>query len=112
MRFLRLYFLGLNQLVFDAANKKACKLMQKTCLKVAKIKDVGAYFAVNDASKDPSIWSNDIVVSHKGYMLGYNDLKDPSESALFRLLAKLGDNYIKMQIIRIDFKEKNETYSL
>lgn len=80
--------------------------MQKTWLKVAKIKDVGAYFAVNDASKDLSIWSNDIVVSHKGYILGYNDLKDPSESALFRLLAKLGDNYIKMQIVRIDFKEK------
>lgn len=43
--------------------------MQKTWLKVAKIKDVGAYFAVNDASKDLSIWSDDIVVSHKGYML-------------------------------------------
>ena len=94
------------KLVFDAANKKACKLMLKTWLKVAKIKDVGAYFAVNDASKDLSIWSDDIVVSRKGYMLGYNDLKDRSVSALFRLLAKLGDNYMKMQIVRIDFKEK------
>ncbi len=93
------------KLVFDAANKSAGKLLRKTWLKVAKIKDVGAYFAVSDAAKEVSLWSDDIKVSSRGYMLGYNDLKDPSVSGFFRLLAKLGDKVMKMQIVRIDFKE-------
>ena len=37
-------------LVFDAANEKAVKLMLKTWIKDAEIKDVGAYFAVADAA--------------------------------------------------------------
>ena len=40
------------------------------------------------------------------YMLGYNDLKDPSVPGSFRLLAKLGDGIMKMQIVRMDFKEE------
>lgn len=36
-------------LVFDAANRAAVKMIAKTWLKSAKIKDVGAYFAVSDA---------------------------------------------------------------
>ena len=38
-------------------------------------------------------------------MLGYNDLKDKSVSGFFRFLAKLGDGFMKMQIVRIDFGE-------
>ena len=38
-------------LVFDAANRTAVKMIAKTWLKSAKIKDVGAYFAVSDAQK-------------------------------------------------------------
>ena len=38
-------------------------------------------------------------------MLGYNDLKSPSVSGFFRFLAKLGDGFMKMQIVRIDFGE-------
>ncbi len=94
------------KLVFDAANKKAGKLMRKTWLKVAKIKNVGAYFAVSNAKKELSQWSEKLIVSSRGYMLGYNDLKDPSVSGLFRFLAKLGDGFMKMQIVRIDFKGK------
>ena len=41
-------------LVFDAANKKAVKLMLKTWIKDAEIKDVGAYFAVSDAKRELS----------------------------------------------------------
>jgi len=93
------------KLVFDAANKSAGKLLRKTWLKVAKIKDVGAYFNVSDAKKELSVWGDNINVSSRGYMLGYNDLKDPSVSGFFRFLAKLGDNVMKMQIVRIDFKE-------
>lgn len=36
-------------------------------------------------------------------MLGYNDLKGPSVSGFFRLLARFGDNVMKMQIVRLDF---------
>ena len=38
-------------LVFDAANRTAVKMIAKTWLRTAKIKDVGAYFAVSDAPK-------------------------------------------------------------
>lgn len=38
-------------------------------------------------------------------MLGYNNLKDKSVDSFFRLLAKVGDNIMRMQIVRIDFKE-------
>ncbi len=94
------------KLVFDAANKNAGKLLRKTWLKVAKIKNVGAYFAVTDAKKELTEWSDKITVSSRGYMLGYNDLTDPSVSGFFRFLSKLGDNFMKMQIVRIDFKER------
>lgn len=92
-------------LVFDAANSKAVKLMLKTWIKQAKIKDVGAYFSLSDAENEISQWDKTIEVSHKGYMLGYNDLKDSSVSGFFRFLAKIGDNYMKMQIVKMKFKK-------
>ena len=39
-------------------------------------------------------------------MFGYNDLKDKSIPKFFRLLAKIGDKKMKMQIVRIDFGGK------
>ena len=91
------------KLVFDAANKKAGKLLRKTWLKIVKIKDVGAFFDVSNAAKELTPWSEKISVSSRGYMLGYNNLKDPSISGFFRFMAKLGDGFMKMQIVRIDF---------
>lgn len=90
-------------LVFDAANKKAVKLMLKTWLKDAEIKDVGAYFAVSDAKSEISAWDSRLSVSSRGYMLGYNDLRDPSVSGFFRFLSKVGDGMMKMQIVKIGF---------
>ena len=90
-------------LVFDAANKKAVKLMLKTWLKDAGIQDVGAYFAVADAKKELSAWDSRLQVSSRGYMLGYNDLRVPSVSGFFRFLAKVGDGMMKMQIVRLAF---------
>ena len=95
------------RLVFDAANKRAVKLMLKTWIKTASIQDVGAYFSVSDARAELSGWSPRLRVSSRGYMLGYHDLKDPSVSGFFRLLAKFGDKVMKMQIVRLDF-EKTE----
>ncbi len=93
-------------LVFDAANKTAVKMIAKTWLKSAKIQDVGAYFAVSDAKSELSPWDSRLQVSSRGYMLGYNDLKDPSVSGFFRFLARIGDNGMKMQIVKIGFGGK------
>ena len=93
-------------LVFDAANRTAVKMIAKTWLKTAKIKDVGAYFAVSDAKSELSPWDSRLHVSSRGYMLGYSDLKDPSVNGFFRFLAKVGDNRMKMQIVKIEFGGK------
>ena len=93
-------------LVFDAANRTAVKMIAKTWLRTAKIKDVGAYFAVSDAQKEISPWNSRLKVTSRGYMLGYNDLKDPSVSGFFRFLAKIGDGMMKMQIVKIGFGGK------
>ena len=90
-------------LVFDAANRTAVKMIAKTWLKSAKIKDVGAYFAVSDAAKEIGAWDSRLQVTSRGYMLGYNDLKDPSVSGFFRFLARVGDGVMKMQIVKINF---------
>ena len=90
-------------LVFDAANRTAVKMIAKTWLKSAKIKDVGAYFAVSDASKEIGPWDSRLQVTSRGYMLGYNDLKDASISGFFRFLARVGDGMMKMQIVKINF---------
>ena len=93
-------------LVFDAANRTAVKMITKTWLKSAKIKDVGAYFAVSNAPKEIDPWSSRLQVTSRGYMLGYNDLKDSSVSSFFRFLAKVGDGMMKMQIVKIRFGGK------
>ena len=90
-------------LVFDAANEKAVKLMLKTWIKDAAIQDVGAYFALSDAKAELSAWDSRLEVSSRGYMLGYNDLKDPSVSGFFRFLAKVGDGMMRMQIVKLHF---------
>ena len=95
-------------LVFDAANRTAVKMIAKTWLKTAKIKDVGAYFAVSDAKSELSPWDSRLQVSSRGYMLGYSDLKDPSVNGFFRFLAKVGDGMMKMQIVKIRFSGREQ----
>lgn len=90
------------RLVFDTASKRAVKIMLKTWVKEAGITSISDYFSVDDVEKDLA-WMNHAKISYRGYMLGYNDLKDPSVPKLFRLLAKLGDGFMKMRIIRMDF---------
>ncbi len=91
------------KLVFDAANRKAVKLMLKTWIRDAEIRNVGAYFAVSDAERELAPWSEKLRVSSRGYMLGYHDLNDPSVSGFFRFLAKVGDGMMDMRIVRLDF---------
>ena len=93
------------RLVFDAANRLAVKLMLKTWIRQAKIQNVGAYFAVTDAPAELSAWSEKLKVSSRSYMLGYRKLDDPSVSRFFRFLAKVGDEMMKMQIVRLGFQK-------
>ena len=93
------------RLVFDSANKRAVKLMLKTWVKEAGITSIADYFSVDSIEKDVIPWMKNAKISSRGYMLGYNDLRDPSVSGLFRLMAKLGDGYMKMQMIKMDFTE-------
>ena len=92
------------RLVFDAACRAAVKLMLKTWIKEARIQDVGAYFSVSDAKQELSPWAKGMRVSSRGYMLGYQRLDDPSVRPFYRLLAKIGDRLMKMQIVRLDFE--------
>ena len=39
-------------------------------------------------AKEIGAWDSRLQVTSRGYMLGYNDLRDPSVSCFFRFLAK------------------------
>lgn len=91
------------RLVFDTAGKSAVKMMLKTWIKDAEIQNVEAYFSVENAKQEISTWGENLQVSSRGYMLGYQSLNDPSIKKLYRVLAKIGDNWMKMQIVRVDF---------
>ena len=95
------------RLVFDAAGPAAVKLMLKTWVKQAGIRDVGAYFSVRDAEKELTSWSNRISISSRGYMLGYQDLRGPGIRNIHRLLAGIADGPMKLQIVRMEFQARN-----
>ena len=80
------------RLAFDAAGKTG-------------IKDVGAYFSVKDAKKELTSWSPLLSVSSRGYMQGYRKLAGPGVKPIHRLLAKIADGPLHLQIVRIEFKE-------
>lgn len=94
------------RLVFDAAGPTAVKLMLKTWVKQAGIRDVGAYFSVRDPARELSPWTDRIAVSSRGYMQGYQKLRGPGIRPLHRLLAQLADGPLKLRIVRMDFFEE------
>ena len=95
------------RLVFDAAGKTAVKLMLKTWVKQAGIKDVDAYFSVKDAKGELECWSPLFSVSSCGYMQGYQKLEGPGGRSIHRLLAKIADGPLCLQIVRVRFKEES-----
>ena len=40
-------------------------------------------------------------------MLGYRPLNDPEVRPVYRLLAKIADGPLRLQIARVEFAEKN-----
>ena len=95
------------RLVMDTCNKKGLKLMLKVVSKEAGIRDISGFFHVSDLNQDVRPWLRHAAASGRPYMLGYNDLQDPSVSRFFRFLARTGDRRFGMQILRLDFDEKN-----
>lgn len=90
-------------LAFDACNRRGAKLMTRTWLKNADITDVKALFSVED-EKALELWSDKFAsVSAKSYMRGYRDIyKDVK--LFYKLMIHLCDNWVNMNIIRIEFK--------
>lgn len=91
------------RIVFDTCGKTGARMISKTWLKQAEIKDVNAYFSVGDVQKEIAPWSEKFRLSYRGYMLGYQSLNVPSVKKMYRVLAKVGDSLMKMKIVRIDF---------
>ena len=79
------------RLVFDAAGKTAVKLMLKIWVKQAEIQDVGACFSVAHAKEELEHWAENLKVSSRGYMQGYQKLTGPGVKPVHRLLAKIAD---------------------
>ena len=50
-------------------------------------------------------WSDKIKVTSKGYMLGYYNMKSFNIRSSHRLLARIGDNVMKMKINKFQFGE-------
>lgn len=90
-------------LVFDTAGERAVKLMLKTWVKEAGITSVSDYFSVDSIEKDLQPYFRSATVTSRGYMLGYNDLRDKSVPMRFRILAKIGDEVMRMRIVKVGF---------
>lgn len=89
-------------LVFDTCNKRGAKMMTKTWLKEAGIKDVNALFSLEDASVIRS-WSESIdTVTTRSYMRGYRDIYHDVR-LLYKILIRFCDKTVKMKIVKIIF---------
>ena len=89
-------------LVFDSCNQRGAKLMTKTWLKEAGIKDVSAFFSLEDETVLAG-WSSLIKsVSSKSYMCGYRNIyKDVS--FFHKLMIKFCEKSVRMRIVKICF---------
>lgn len=90
-----------SSLVFDTCNQRGLKMMLKTWIKEAGIKDVGAYFAVKDPIKELTL-NEHFKVSYKSYMRGYRNI-DKEINIIYRLMNSLCDNYVNANITKIEF---------
>ena len=90
------------RIVFDTANKKACKMMTKTWIKDAGISDVSALFYVENVESLKAFSPDIRAVSSRGYMTGY-DMQKYVKKGWYRFLSRVGDNMMKMQIAGVDF---------
>lgn len=90
------------RLVFDAVGKLGQRMMMRTVLRNF---DMGEFTDLLYVSgpEDIAAWSDKIRVSARGYMLGYYPMDDPGITWRHRLLARIADKTMNMQIYRIEF---------
>ena len=89
-------------LVFDSCNQRGAKLMTKTWLKEAGIKDVSAFFSLENETVLAG-WSSLIKsVSSKSYMCGYRDIYK-NVSFFHKLMIKFCEKSVRMRIVKICF---------
>lgn len=74
-------------------------MMTKTWLKEAGIKDVDAFFSIEDKSEIER-WNKDFKVTAKSYMRGYRDIYK-EVSGIYKLMIRFCDSFVNMQIIKI-----------
>ena len=90
-------------IVFDSCNRRGAKMMTKTWLKEAGIRDVSAYFSLEDISVLEG-WSEDFAsVTSRSYMRGYRDIYG-SVRPLHRMLIRFCDTFVNMRIVKIQCK--------
>ena len=91
-------------LAFDSCNRRGAKMMTRTWLKEAGIRDVGAFFSVEDPSALTD-WSGRFAsVSAKSYMRGYRDIYH-DVGAFHKLMIRFCDGFVNMNVVRIAFRE-------
>ena len=93
------------RLALDTTNKAGLKATLKVVSKQADIENVAGFFHVDNLEKDVNAWLKHGKASQKAYMLGYHDLKEPCIPGIFRLISRVGDHFMGMQILRLDFDE-------
>lgn len=92
------------RLVLDVTTPFGLKLMLKTWIKGAEIKNVGAYFSLKDTENEMREWSEHFsCVQRKKYMTGYRR-PDPRWGLFNRFLSWFADASKLCQIARIDFR--------
>ncbi|MCR4954187.1 MAG: class I SAM-dependent methyltransferase [Treponema sp.] len=89
-------------LVFDSCNQRGAKLLTKTWLKEAGIKDVSAFFSLEDEAVLHSWSSSFKSVSSKSYMRGYRDIYK-EVSFFHKLMIKFCEKSVRMRIVKIIF---------
>ena len=93
------------RLVFDGAGKTAVKLMLKTWVKQAGIKDVGAYFSVKDAKEGAGALVAAPFRFQSRVYAGLPEAGGAGVKPIHRLLATIADGPLHLQIVRMEFKE-------
>ncbi len=92
-------------LVFDSCNRRGAKMMRSTWLKEAGIKDVSAFFSLED-EREMKSWSGKFAsVTAKSYMRGYRDIYE-HVSRLHKLMIRFCDSLVRMKIVKITFREE------
>ena len=89
-------------LAFDSCNRRGAKMMTKTWIKEAGIRDVSAFFSLED-ERELRDWSRHFAsVTAKSYMRGYRDIYD-KVGLLHKFMIRFCDSLVKMKIVQIEF---------